>query len=196
MKSIIYECAFKTGFRAKNRKGEIMDTDYNTKELFERYSDMIYRIAISYGNQVSLAEDIVQEVFLRFLKKKPHFKNSRHEKAWFIRVTVNCCKSMVSSAWMKHTRPLEDAGQVAITFQHEDEEELYELMAKLPAIYRTVLYLRYYEEYQVKEIAKLLHITPNLVSARLSRAKKIMKKEIIKERKGLGNETGIIQRDV
>lgn len=173
-----------------------MDTDCNAEELFERYSDMIYRIALSYGNQVSLAEDIVQEVFLRFLKKKPHFKNSEHEKAWFIRVAVNCCKSMVSSAWMKRSRPLEDARQITVTFQQEEEKELYELMAKLPAIYRTVIYLRYYEEYPVKEIAKLLHITPNLVSARLARAKKIMKKEIIKERECLGNEAGIIQRDV
>lgn len=173
-----------------------MNTDCNAEELFERYSDMVYRIAMSYGNQVSLAEDIVQEVFLRFLKKKPHFKNSEHEKAWFIRVTVNCCKSMVSSAWMKRIRPLEDAGQITVAFQHKEEEELYGLMVKLPAIYRTVLYLRYYEEYQVKEIAKLLHITPNLVSARLSRAKKIMKKEILKERECFGNEAGIIQRDV
>lgn len=193
-----------------------MNNDGNAEELFERYSDMIYRIALSYGNQVSLAEDIVQEVFLRFLKKKPHFESSEHEKAWFIRVAVNCCKSMVSSAWMKRIRPLEDAGQVVVTFQHKEEEEFYELLARLPANYRTVLYLRYYEEYPVKEIARLLHITPNLVSARLSRAKKLMKREIInkgivnegiidtkitgkkivKERKCFGDETGIIQRDV
>ena len=182
-----------------------MGTDCNAEELFERYSDMVYRIALSYGNQVSLAEDVVQEVFLRFLKKKPCFKSREHEKAWFIRVTVNCCKSMVSSVWMKRIGPLEDAGQVAVTFQHKEEEELYELLAKLPANYRTVLYLRYYEEYQVKEIAKLLHITPNLVSARLSRARRLMKKEIInqgidkgiiKERKCFGNGEGIIQRDV
>ena len=183
-----------------------MDTECNAEELFERYSDMVYKIALSYGNQVSLAEDVVQEVFLRFLKKKPHFKSREHEKAWFIRVAVNCCKSMVSSAWMKRISPLEDAGQVAVAFQHKEEEELYELLTKLPANYRTVLYLRYYEEYQVKEIAKLLHITPNLVSARLSRARKLMKKEIIdegiidkgivKERKCFGDGEGIIQRDV
>lgn len=76
--------------------------------------------------------------------------------------------------------------------QHEDYNNLYEIMAELPPKYRTVLYLRYYEDYQVKEIAKILHITPNLVSARLSRAKKIMKQEIIEERKGFRNETRII----
>ncbi|MFG6394465.1 MAG: sigma-70 family RNA polymerase sigma factor [Lachnospiraceae bacterium] len=78
-----------------------MDTGYNLEEFFKRYSDMVYRIAVSYSNDVQMAEDIVQEVFLRFLKKKPGFKNNEHEKAWFIRVTINCCKSFLSSAWVK-----------------------------------------------------------------------------------------------
>lgn len=171
---------------------KIMYTEHNIEELFEKYSDMVYRIAISYGNQVQFAEDVVQEVFLRFLNKMPQFENSQHEKAWFIRVTINCCKNMVSSAWMKRTQPLKETGQAVFMPQHEDYNNICEIMAKLPPKYRTVLYLRYYEEYQVKEIAKILRITPNLVSARLSRARKIMKQEIIEERKGFRNETRII----
>ncbi|MDE7416196.1 MAG: hypothetical protein K2N44_07830 [Lachnospiraceae bacterium] len=58
-----------------------MNTERDTKELFERYSDMVYRIAISYGNSVHSAEDIVQEVFLRYLRKQPCFENGEHEKA-------------------------------------------------------------------------------------------------------------------
>lgn len=173
-----------------------MDTGCNAEEMFERYANMVYRIALSYGNQVSMAEDVVQEVFLRYLKKRPHFQSREHEKAWFIRVAVNCCKSMASSVWMKRIRPLEDAAGVTIAFQQQEEEELYELLARLPASYRTVLYLRYYEEYQVTEIAKLLRITPNLVSARLSRARRFLKREIIRERKCLEDGEGKIQRDV
>ncbi len=87
---------------------------------------------------------------------------------------------------------LKETGQAVFMPQHEDYNNICEIMAKLPPKYRTVLYLRYYEEYQVKEIAKILRITPNLVSARLSRARKIMKQEIIEERKGFRNETRII----
>ena len=71
-----------------------MYTEHNIEELFEKYSDMVYRIAISYGNQVQFAEDVVQEVFLRFLNKMPQFENSQHEKAWFIRVTINFNKKL------------------------------------------------------------------------------------------------------
>ncbi|MDE6663242.1 MAG: sigma-70 family RNA polymerase sigma factor [Lachnospiraceae bacterium] len=159
-----------------------MNTDCHAKELFERYSDMIYRIAISYGNSIPFAEDTVQEVFLRYLKKTPRFESCEHEKAWFIRVTVNYCKSTLSSAWLKRICPLESVEQISVPFQQEEENELYEMLSGLSSKYRIVLYLRYYEEYQVKEIAELLGITPNLVSARLARAKKLMKQKLLKER--------------
>lgn len=166
-----------------------MNTEQGARELFERYADMVYRIALSCGNSVHSAEDIVQEVFLRYLKKQPHFESGEHEKAWFIRVTVNCCKSLFSSAWNRRICHLEDvcapediyrfqrADQFTLPLQ-TDEYDLYEALSSLQPKYRTVLYLRYYEEYQVQEIAELLGITPNLVSARLSRAKKLMKKKL------------------
>lgn len=171
-----------------------MSPEQDVKELFERYSDMVYRIAISYGNSVHSAEDIVQEVFLRYLKKQPRFENDEHEKAWFIRVSINCCKSMLSSAWSRRIRPLEDADQLVIPFQQSEDHELFEVLSSLPPKYRIVLYLRYYEEYQVQEIAELLGITPNLASARLLRAKKLMKKKLLNsnERMGFQDETGTI----
>lgn len=175
-----------------------MNKEARVEQLFKRYSDMVYRIAVSYGNDAAMAEDVVQEVFLRFLKKEPHliFENEQHEKAWFIRVTVNCCKSMVNSAWMRRTRPLEEASSVSVPFAKKEEEDLYKMISSLPAKYRIVLYLRYYEEYPVKEIAKLLHVTANTVSIRLLRAKEMMKQEILKESEESYNEKGIVQKHV
>lgn len=173
-----------------------METNYDIGMLFEQYSDMVYRIAISYGNNTQMAQDAVQEVFLRVLQKKPRFESPAHEKAWLIRVTVNYCKSMLSSAWIKRTCPLDDAERVFPVFYHEEENELYEALIKLPAKYRIVLYLRYYEEYPVKEIASILHIMPNAVSARLLRAKKMLKQEIIKEMEDEWHEKSFISIDV
>lgn len=111
-----------------------MDTNERIEELFEQYSDMVYRIAISYGNNVQIAEDVVQKVFLRVLRNKPSFQGSEHEKAWFVRVTVNCCKSMLSSAWLKRMRPLEDAPEeISGMFCGGEEQELYETLSILPA---------------------------------------------------------------
>ncbi|MDE7184151.1 MAG: sigma-70 family RNA polymerase sigma factor [Lachnospiraceae bacterium] len=171
--------------------------EQDAKELFTRYGDMIYRIAMSYGNSVQFAEDMVQEVFVRYLKKSPSFENSEHAKAWFIRVAVNCCKSTLSSAWFRHVCPLEEAGQIAAPSGSEETCALYELLCTLPAKYRIVLYLRYYEEYQVKEIARILGITPNLASTRLLRAKKMLRQALFQqnqtqEKEAFSDGTGII----
>lgn len=171
--------------------------EQDTKELFARYGDMIYRIAMSYRNSVPFAEDMVQEVFVRYLKKRPAFETREHEKAWFIRVAVNCCKSTLSSAWFRHVCPLEETGQTAVPFGDEESGVLYELLCTLPAKYRIVLYLRYYEEYQVKEIAGVLGVTPNLVSARLLRAKRLLRQAFFKqnqnqEKEAFRDETGNI----
>lgn len=163
-----------------------MYEDSRIVEMFERYSDMIYRVAISYCNNVSMAEDIVQDVFLRFMKARQQFENQEHEKAWFIRVTINCCKSQLTSSWMKRMRPLDEAK--TITFEREEESELYDIILAMPMKYRIVLYLYYYEEYSVNDIAKLLHALPNTVSARLSRARKMLKGIILIELEECINE--------
>lgn len=174
-----------------------MDADDRAEELFKRYADMVYRIAVSYGGMGHWAEDAVQEVFVRYLRKRPRFESDEHEKAWFIRVAVNCAKSMLSSAWLKRNRPLEESGmQETPSFVQEEESGLYEMLSLLPPKYRIVLYLRYYEEYPIKEIAGILHITPNLVSARLRRAKEMMKKHMSKEREGMEDERGVVSVDV
>ena len=71
-------------------------------EVIEKYKDMVYRIAFSYCRNRSDADDVFQEVFLRYFRKSPVFENAEHEKAWLIRVTVNCSKSVLMSPWRKH----------------------------------------------------------------------------------------------
>lgn len=166
-----------------------MDADDRAEELFERYADMVYRTAVSYGGTGQWAEDVVQEVFVRYLKKRPVFESCGHEKAWFIRVAVNCSKSALSGAWVRRIRPLEEwEEQQDASFSNAWESRIYEALLKLPPKYRIVLYLRYYEEYQIKEIAKFLRITPNLVSARLKRAKAKMKVLLSEESEGMNDE--------
>lgn len=177
-----------SGFADKGMGVMHMDADERAEELFERYADMVYRIAVSYGGSGHWAEDVVQDVFVRFLRRQPVFESGEHEKAWFIRVAVNCSKSILSGAWMKRKRPLEECGEQEEPLLSEERgDEVFEALSKLPSKYRIVLYLRYYEEYQVKEIAELLHITQNLVSVRLKRAKAMMKTSLSGEREEMSD---------
>lgn len=153
-------------------------------ELFENYSDVVYRVAFMTCGDRCAAEDIVQEVFVRYLKRRPEFENDEHAKAWFIRVAVNCTKSLQTSAWKRKVVSVEEyydsEDEPTAAFDRE-ESELYEIIRSLPQKYSIVIYLRYYEEYAVSDIAKMLHTTTGTISSRLSRAKKLLKEELSKE---------------
>ena len=153
-------------------------------ELFEKYSDVVYRVAFMSCRDRCEAEDIVQDVFVRYLKRRPEFEDDEHAKAWFIRVAVNCTKSLQTSAWKRKVVSVEEyydsENEPSVSFDRE-ESELYEVIRSLPQKYSIVIYLRYYEEYAVSDIAKMLHTTANAISSRLSRAKKLLKEQLSKE---------------
>lgn len=139
--------------------------------MIEKYSDMIYRIAITRTNNKQDAEDIFQEVFLRISKKMPNFENENHEKAWIIRVTINCSKNLLNSTWLKKTVPLDEN----IKFETSTSHEIYYEVAKLPVKYRTVIYLFYYEGLKIEEISKILNTNQSTIKTQLSRAREKLK---------------------
>jgi len=146
------------------------------ENVVEIYSNMVYRQAFSYTRNKSDADDIYQEVFLRYIRKQPQFETEEHRKAWLIRVTINCCKKMRVSAWKNKIVPLEDT----IVFESEEENSLHCELMKLPAKYRTVIHLFYYENYSAEEIGKILKQKPSAVRMALTRARRQLK-EILKE---------------
>ncbi|WP_027398801.1 RNA polymerase sigma factor [Anaerovorax odorimutans] len=146
------------------------------EDVINVYANMVYRIAFSYTRDKSNADDIFQEVFFRYIRKKPIFETEEHRKAWFIRVTANCCKKMWSSAWMKKMVPLEDN----IKFEMAETNNLHYELKKLPIKYRTVIHLFYYEDLSIEEISKTLKKKPSTIRTQLTRARYKLK-EILKE---------------
>lgn len=138
-----------------------------------RYSDMVYRMAYSLLKHRQDAEDIHQEVFLKYLRKKPVFENAEHEKAWFLRVTVNSCKNHWKTAWKQKVIGLleeEPAGT-----SEEEKNGLIEVVGQLPKKYRIVIHLFYYEELSVDEISGILGEKPSTVRTQLTRARRKLK---------------------
>lgn len=148
------------------------------EKIIRNYADTVYRLAYSYSRNRADADDIFQEVFLRYLKKKPQFEHDEHARAWFIRVTTNCAKSFLTSAWKRHTRALEQD----ILFEQPEENQLDEALRQLPVKYREVIHLYYYEGYQTDEIAEILKRKPSTVRTQLTRARERLA-DILKEEK-------------
>lgn len=143
----------------------------------ERYKDMIYRIALNYYGDPCDADDTVQDVLLRLLRWSKPFQSEEHVRRWLIRVCVNQCKNGLRKARLRRH---EDIAQVEIPvqFQEPEQSELYEAVMELPEKYRTALYLFYYEELSVNEIAAALGVKPSAVTTRLSRARQKLKERL------------------
>lgn len=145
---------------------------HSITESFHQYSDMVYRIALNSVRSIAVAEDITQEVFLKLLEKSVSFESMQHEKAWLIRVTINFCKNYLKSGWFrKITELTEDIPYTSKTLYTLEQMELYHQLMKLKEQERTIVYLYYYEEYTLAEIAKILEINSNTVATKLRRAK-------------------------
>ncbi len=146
------------------------------EESIRMYGDMVYRLAFARTGSRSDADDIFQEVFLRFWQEKKPFASQEHIKAWLIRVTINCAKKLQASAWFRRTESLEEhlAYLEQICNTHE-EISLWQELEHLKPKYRTVIHLFYYEGYSVEEIGQMLRQKPSTVRTWLTRARRQLK---------------------
>jgi len=142
-------------------------------ELFDRYADMVYRIALSYLRSPQEAEDVVQTMFLKLLEGGMTIYPGR-ERAFLTKITINHCKNLLSAAKRHEAVPLDEA---VLLVQPEDRD-LFRAVMDLPEKYRIVVVLHYFEGYTFREIAQLLHIGASAVSMRLHRAKGILKEQL------------------
>lgn len=139
--------------------------------VIRHYADTVYRLAFARSGSQYDAEEIFQEVFLRYVKKKPVFWEEEHRKAWFLRVTVNCCKKLQNSAWRRRTQELDEN----IVFETQEEINLYRELQRLPAKYREVIHLFYYEDMTLEEISRMLKRKNSTVRTQLTRARAMLR---------------------
>ena len=144
-------------------------TDQEFNDRAQRYLDMVYRIALNWFGRAVDAEDAAQNAMLRFCRTDTAFESEEHIRRWLARVTVNECKRLAMSPWRRRTVPLESCPEPV--FQERESRELYQAVMALPQKYRLPLYLYYYEDWPVGEIAGALGLKPSTVQTRLARAR-------------------------
>ena len=156
--------------------GNQLRLDDSPEQVIRFYSDMVYRLAFARTGTRYDADDVYEEVFLRYLKKKPKFKSEEHRRAWLLRVTINCSNSFLTSAWQRQVQELPED----LPFRQPEDYQLYDRLKQLSAKYRSVIHLFYYEEMSVEEIGEILHRKPSTVRTQLTRAREQLR-HILKE---------------
>ena len=154
------------------------EQNISAEKLLEMYSDMIFKLAYSRTGNVHDAEDITQEVFLKYIKSGKKFNDEEHRKAWLLKVAANTGKSLVTSAWARHRADIDEARDIGKCM--EEKGEVFYAVAKLPEKYRTVVHLFYYEELSVEQISEITKTKTSTVKSQLHRARAMLK-EMLKE---------------
>lgn len=151
-----------------------MFTDEHFTYLARKYMDTVFRLALSYMRSPADADDVTQNVLLKLYQTDTRFESEKHVKHWLIRVTVNECRSAFRSPW----RRMEDLTDYenSLALPEREHRELFEAVMALPAKYRLVLYLYYYEDNTTDEIAELLDMRPATVRTHLARGREKLKK--------------------
>lgn len=148
-----------------------------TEEVIDLYGDMVYRVAFTHVQVKADADDVFQEVFLLYCKKKPVFESEAHRRNWLLNVTLKICKKVSWGAWQRRTSPLEDYPQLAVSMD-DAGFSVFSAVQHLPAKYRIPVYLYYYEGFSVNEIAELLGRRPGTVKSDLFRAREQLREQL------------------
>ena len=156
--------------------------EFNPSNLVERYGNFIYRIAIRYLKDKETAEDIVQDVFVRYIDKfhkTVNFDSREHERNWMARVTINLCLNELKKRKNRKSVPL-NSDEIPYTFESPQEYYIYDEVQKLPLKYKEVFELFYLEDIKISEISRILKISESNVKTRLKRTRDMLRKIIKK----------------
>ena len=145
------------------------------EEIVRRYGSAVYRLAFAKTGSAADAEDVFQETFLRYFRKRPEFQSEEHRKAWLLRVAVNCANTLHHAPWRRYTQPLEEAaGTGELPWE---AVALWDILRRLPEKDRTILHLFYYEDLSTDQIAQVTGQKSGTVRSRLTRAREKLKTE-------------------
>lgn len=141
--------------------------------LMEQYEKEILNICFIYLQDLSLAEDALQETFLKAFKNLYRFRGECSKKTWLMRIAINTCKDIRRGAWYRFVNRKIALESLPAQAAQSKAENVFITLAimELPSKEREVILLHYYENMTVTEVAQALGISCAAVSKRLKRAR-------------------------
>lgn len=149
-------------------------TDKDITLVYEKFVNTVYKVCYVLLKNEAETEDVVQNVFIKYMKIDKEFESDEHIKAWLIVCAKNECKNLLKHWWRTKKVSMESVGDVASDSEHPMDETLEKVM-KLPDKYKIPIYLHYYEGYSTEEISKMLGVNHSTLRGRLSTAREKLK---------------------
>lgn len=168
----------------------LLETELN--RLMEAYGNDVLRTCHMFLKDRHKAEDAFQEIFLKVYRNLDRFSRRSSEKTWIMSIAINQCKDMLRSSWVKRVMLSDEpksrskGADIANSVIRQDENRrLYETVLALPQGLKEVVILYYYQEFDTKEIARILRTAEGTVRSRLHRARDVLR-NVLEGRLDLG----------
>lgn len=154
-------------------KGPDSNREERLTRMVEQYQASLLTMCYAYLHEREMAEDAVQETFLKAYKALDSFRGECTEKTWLTSIAINVCRSARKSAWMvrvNHFITPEDIPVAIWDHYDQDAADLASAIQQLPDKLKEVILLYYYQEMTMPEIARIVGVTPSMVSRRIKKA--------------------------
>ena len=151
-------------------------TEEEMTRLMDSYSGMLLGVCTILLGDWSLAQDVVQETFLRAWKRQDFRQGS--EKAWLMRVAVNLCHDYHRSRWFRHNDRHTTPEELPLSVPAAFDSEILQLVRQLPLKEREVVVLHFWQGLSAEDIAAMTGASRSAVYRRLERAKQHLKLEL------------------
>ncbi|WP_153730736.1 sigma-70 family RNA polymerase sigma factor [Sporosarcina obsidiansis] len=163
---------------------EIDNKEALLSELMDQYGQEILQLVYSYVHNIAIAEDLTQDIFVKCYTSLHTYKGKSTLRTWLWRISINHCKDYLKS-WYNKKVIVSETESAFMGVQHisveqtviqnEEDDRLSSAVLNLPINYREVIYLFYFQEMPIKEIAIVIEVKENTVKTRLRRAKELLK---------------------
>ena len=156
------------------------DTSREFECLVQTYQTQMRRLCCMILKDTHLAEDAVQETFMKAYLGMNGFRQESSEKTWLTRIAVNTCRDLMRSRWFRHIDLSVDIAYLPEEASKSDPEDmaLMDLVLRLPLKQREVVLLYYYQNMTMQEISETLHIAVSNISRRLESARKALRRQL------------------
>ncbi|HDX9590688.1 TPA: sigma-70 family RNA polymerase sigma factor [Bacillus pseudomycoides] len=163
---------------------EVEDKEVLIDEIMNKYGQEILQLVYSYVNNKEVAEDLTQDIFVKCYKSLHTYKGKSKLRTWLWRIAINHCKDYIKSWYNKKVIVTENESTYTgvqkesveqTVIQNDEDHRLASAVMNLPIKYREVIYLFYFEELSIKDIAMVIEVKENTIKTRLKRAKELLK---------------------
>lgn len=162
---------------------DVRDDPAYFARLYDQYATDVLRVCYFYLSDREKAEDVCQDVFVRLMTTHPLLQPGR-EKSWLLKVALNRCRDLWRGAWLKRVilgEPTFELIPAPDEFSRRDDQQaMMAAINQLPATFKEVILLHYYQGMNIAEIAQMLELPEGTISSRLSRGRKKLESILLK----------------